>query len=233
MGTLHGRWADVGSRIGEAPRPEDPHPNPLPWGEGGRGGPAIPHGRWAVAGTRFAGRPERKTLAPTLSRRSGKKGLCWCVRPGPEDPSPIVGEDADICLSPRRDLCVTRGWVPGRPLTGFGRRRPNLPLPQERGKRGGSLKRLAPRTLPRRRRRPLPEARPEAAPPRTRVMQRSPRRGKERRPDEHVATGTVALPSHTKEEPNGPLTSDGPVGGSLPERGGGPLFVSGEGSRGA
>ena len=39
-----------------------------------------------------------------------------------------------------RDLCVTRGRVPGRPLTGFGRGRPNpgsspgqtLPLPSER-----------------------------------------------------------------------------------------------------
>ena len=34
MGTLHGRWAYVGSRIGGAPRPEDPHPNPLPLGDG-------------------------------------------------------------------------------------------------------------------------------------------------------------------------------------------------------
>ena len=32
------------------------------------------------------------------------------------------------------DLCVTQGWVPGRPLTEFGRGRPILPLPQERVK---------------------------------------------------------------------------------------------------
>ncbi len=42
MGTLHGRWAYVESRIGGAPRPKDPHPriesgagsNPLPRGDG-------------------------------------------------------------------------------------------------------------------------------------------------------------------------------------------------------
>ena len=32
---------------------------------------------------------------------------------------------------------MTRVGLPGRPLTGFGRGRPNLPLPQERVKRGG------------------------------------------------------------------------------------------------
>ena len=34
---------------------------------------------------------------------------------------------------PRRDLCVTRGWLPERPLTEFGRGRPILPLPQGEG----------------------------------------------------------------------------------------------------
>ena len=38
--------------------------------------------------------------------------------------------------SPGGDPCVTRNWVPGRPLTDFGRRRPNLPLPSERVKSG-------------------------------------------------------------------------------------------------
>ena len=33
---------------------------------------------------------------------------------------------------------VGRGRVPGRPLTGFGRRRPNLPLPLERGRMAAS-----------------------------------------------------------------------------------------------
>ena len=35
------------------------------------------------------------------------------------------------------DPCVTRAWLRGRPLTGFGRRRPNLPLPLERVKSRG------------------------------------------------------------------------------------------------
>ena len=48
----------------------------------------------------------------------------------------------------RRGLCVTRAWLPGRPLTGFGRRRPNLPLPQERGKTGGSSMGLTRRARP-------------------------------------------------------------------------------------
>ena len=44
----------------------------------------------------------------------------------------------------QRDPCVTRGWVPGRPLTEFGRRRPSLPLPLERVKSGGPLNRSTP-----------------------------------------------------------------------------------------
>ena len=39
--------------------------------------------------------------------------------------------------SSRRDMCVIRDWLPGRPLTDFRRRRRNLPLPLERVKRGG------------------------------------------------------------------------------------------------
>ena len=86
--------------------PEDPHPNPLPKGEG-----------------------ERAAKAP---RRRGV-----------------------LQRSPRRGLCVTRGWVPGGPLTGFGRRRPNpsassgqaLPLPLERVKSGDSSCRLTPNTV--------------------------------------------------------------------------------------
>ena len=34
--------------------------------------------------------------------------------------------------------CITRGWVPGGPLTDFGRGRPNLPLPLERVKNGAT-----------------------------------------------------------------------------------------------
>ena len=50
--------------------------------------------------------------------------------------NPRVGcaEDSSSQSSPQRELCVTRGWLRGRPLTGFGRRRPNLPLPLERVK---------------------------------------------------------------------------------------------------
>ena len=40
MGTLHGCWAYVGSRIGEAPRPEDPHPRI----ESGAGSNSLPLG---------------------------------------------------------------------------------------------------------------------------------------------------------------------------------------------
>ncbi len=52
--------------------------------------------------------------------------------------NPRVGcaEDSSSQSSPQRELCVTRGWLRGRPLTGFGRRRPNLPLPLERVKSG-------------------------------------------------------------------------------------------------
>ena len=67
--------------------------------------------------------------------------------PRPEDPLPIVGGDVDICLSSDRDICVARGWLPGRPLTGFGRRRPNLPLPSERVKSGAACIRLHPNGL--------------------------------------------------------------------------------------
>ena len=37
-------------------------------------------------------------------------------------------------FSPRKYVCTTQDWLPGRPLTDFGRRRPNLPLPLERVK---------------------------------------------------------------------------------------------------
>ena len=52
--------------------------------------------------------------------------------------NPRVGcaEDSSPQTSPQRELYVTRGWLRGRPLTGFGRRRPNLPLPLERVKSG-------------------------------------------------------------------------------------------------
>ena len=52
--------------------------------------------------------------------------------------NPRVGcaEDSSPQSSPQRELYVTRGWLRGRPLTGFGRRRPNLPLPLERVKSG-------------------------------------------------------------------------------------------------
>ena len=58
-------------------------------------------------------------------------------RPRPEDPHPNPlpqgeGADADLLiptLSQRRDLCVTRGRLPGRPLT--------LPSPPGEGLRGG------------------------------------------------------------------------------------------------
>ena len=36
------------------------------------------------------------------------------------------------------------GWLPGRPLTDFGRRRPNLPLPLERVKSAAPLGRCRP-----------------------------------------------------------------------------------------
>ena len=58
--------------------------------------------------------------------------------------NPRVGcaEDSSPQSSPQRELCVTRGWLRGSPLTGFGRRRPHpgsspgqaLPLPLERVK---------------------------------------------------------------------------------------------------
>ena len=49
--------------------------------------------------------------------------------------------------SPRGDLCVTRAWLPGRPLTDFRRGRRNLPLPSERLKTGVPLNRLTPNTV--------------------------------------------------------------------------------------
>ncbi len=61
---------------------------------------------------------------------------------GEEEPSPHSGGYTGGCLSPWRDLCVTRPWLPGGPLTDFGRRRPNLPLPQERVKNGARLRTL-------------------------------------------------------------------------------------------
>ena len=51
-------------------------------------------------------------------------------------PSPPDRVRGRLPHSPGGDLCVTRNWVPGRPLTDFGRRRPNLPLPLERVKSG-------------------------------------------------------------------------------------------------
>ncbi|MCY3896571.1 MAG: DNA polymerase Y family protein, partial [Chloroflexi bacterium] len=52
----------------------------------------------------------------------------------PGTAEPRIESGAGSASPPGGDLCVTRGWVPGRPLTGFGRRRPNLPLPLERVK---------------------------------------------------------------------------------------------------
>ena len=88
MGTLHGCWAGAGSRIGEAPRPEDPHPNPLPRGEGGRAAAASRTlGVYKSLRRRRAGVPVRvagdvarllgpaATLTPTLSlKREGGRG---------------------------------------------------------------------------------------------------------------------------------------------------------------
>ena len=47
---------------------------------------------------------------------------------------------------PQGDLCVTRAWLPGRPLTDFRRGRRNLPLPLERVKTGDPLNRLTSNT---------------------------------------------------------------------------------------
>ena len=97
--------------------------------------------------------PRRETFAepgvgcpegPQRKARSERRAtvLGWHGAGCPEDPSPISAEDARICLSPWRDLCVTTGWLPGRPLTltlsprrgiktktpGRGRPRPGRPL---------------------------------------------------------------------------------------------------------
>ena len=48
---------------------------------------------------------------------------------------------------PQGDLCVTRSWLRGRPLTGFRRGRRNLPLPLERVKTGDPLNRLTSNTV--------------------------------------------------------------------------------------
>ena len=110
--------------------------------------------------------PRRETFAepgvgcpegPQRKARSERRAtvLGWHGAGCPEDPSPISAEDARICLSPWRDLCVTTGWLLGRPLTltlsprrgiktktpGRGRPRPGRPLTPTLSPRRGSKSR--------------------------------------------------------------------------------------------
>ena len=83
----------------------------------------------------------RKALTPTLPPRGIKRRA---FRAGLLDPW-VGGWDSSHphpSPIPQGDLCITQGWLRGRPLTDFGRRRPNpsassgqvLPLPLERGR---------------------------------------------------------------------------------------------------
>ena len=80
---------------------------------------------------------ERRRHSPTLSSAARhQRG------PGPRPDAPHLSP------FPQGDLCVTRGWLPGRPLTFFWRSRQNSPLPSERVKRRVPLRRLTPDARP-------------------------------------------------------------------------------------
>ena len=76
---------------------------------------------------------------PGVVLQDGRYPGIWS---GSTAPSPTT-----LTLSfPCGGCCVTRNWLPGRPLTDFRRVRRNLPLPQERGKTGVPSNRLTPST---------------------------------------------------------------------------------------
>ena len=112
--------------------PEDPHPSPLPRGEGGRAGAALrTPGGYKSLRRRRAGVPARvagdvarllgpaATLTPTLSLKGegGRGGSVWVRR--------WRGRPLTLALSRRRDLCLTGGGCPEDP-------HPN-PLPRGEG----------------------------------------------------------------------------------------------------
>ena len=148
-GTPNRCWADVGSRLSGSVRPEDPHPNPLPRGEGGRAGAALrTPGVYKSLRRRRAGVPARvagdvarllgpaATLTPTLSLKGegGRGGSVWVRR--------LRGRSLTSFLSPGRG---TRAglpvWVAGdvaRLLGPAATLTPTLSLKGEGG-RGGSV----------------------------------------------------------------------------------------------
>ena len=81
-------------------------------------------------GERAEGRGQRESCEKEQRRREETEAACvrlscWRVGAGGGG-----GCHPHPSLLPRMDSCVTRGWLPGRLLTDFGRRRPNLPLPR-------------------------------------------------------------------------------------------------------
>ena len=87
----------MGALVSDSPRPEDPHPNPLPRGEGGRAAAALrTPGVYKSLRRRRAGVPAR--VAGEVAR--------------------LLGPAATLTptLSLKGDRCITCGWLPGRPL---------------------------------------------------------------------------------------------------------------------
>ena len=127
----------MGALVSDSPRPEDPHPDPLPRGEGGRAAAALrTPGVYKSLRRRRAGVPVRvagdvarllgpaATLSPTLSLKGeGGRGGSVLVRR-------LRGRPLTLALSRRRDLCLTGGGCPEDP-------HPN-PLPRGEGGRAGA-----------------------------------------------------------------------------------------------
>ncbi len=127
----------MGALVSVSPRPEDPHPNPLPRGEGGRAAAASrTPGVYKSLRRRRAGVPVRvagdvarllgpaATLTPTLSLKGegGRGGSVWVRR--------LRGSPLTLALSRTRDRCLTGGGWPEDP-------HPN-PLPRGEGGRAAA-----------------------------------------------------------------------------------------------
>ena len=124
-------------------------------------------GMTGVAGRMGAVSTGRPRCVQRGRLRSGRR-VCRHREGAPRCENRSLAQQAAACGG----CCITRSWVPGGPLTDFGRRRPNpsassgqvLPLPLERvksGGRGGGCSRVGlvpgrPLTTFRRRRRRLP-----------------------------------------------------------------------------
>ena len=96
----------------------------------------ILEGGWVLGWSRLRGRPSPHILSqekPLHNQGLVARKTPHRFRPKTPEPASPLGEGEEpehLAHAP----CSLECWVRGRPLTGFGRRRPNLPLPSERVK---------------------------------------------------------------------------------------------------